>query len=132
MNAATGALAPAQIAKMIDHALLRPELTSADVLDGCGLAARHDVGTVCVKPVDVAIAHDALADTDVLVGTVIAFPHGSLSGAMKAAEAEHALENGARELDMVSTSGACARESTTWSRPRSRRSSPLPEERRSR
>jgi deoxyribose-phosphate aldolase len=101
MNAATGALAPSQIAKMIDHALLRPELTSADVLDGCGLAARHDVGTVCVKPVDVAIAHDVLAATDVLVGTVIAFPHGSVPGAMKAAEAEHARENGARELDMV-------------------------------
>lgn len=97
---ATG-LTPAQIALMIDHALLRPELTEAEVRDGCALAARHSVASVCVKPADVSLAHDALAGSDVMVGTVVAFPHGNVPTAMKVAEAERALSDGARELDVV-------------------------------
>lgn len=66
-----------QIAKLIDHSLLRPELTGDDVRAGCALAARYGVASVCVRPGDVDLAVDLLRGTDVLVGTVAGFPHGS-------------------------------------------------------
>jgi len=66
-----------QLAKVIDHSLLRPELTEADVLAGCELAARYHVATVCVKPYHVKLAKEALKDSDVIVSTVVGFPHGS-------------------------------------------------------
>lgn len=100
-NTRTGGLTVAQVAKMIDHSLLRPELTPDQVLEGCALAARRDVASVCVKPADVLLAAAALRGTDVLVGTVVGFPHGSSSTAIKAAEARDALAAGAEELDMV-------------------------------
>jgi len=90
-----------QLAKVIDHSLLRPELTEADVIAGCELAARYHVATVCVKPCDVKLAKEALKDSDVLVSTVVGFPHGSNLTAIKVAEAEKAMDEGARELDMV-------------------------------
>jgi deoxyribose-phosphate aldolase len=89
------------IAKMIDHSLLRPELTTQEVIDGCKLAAEYDVATVCVKPCDVALAHEILKGTDVLVTTTIGFPHGAQSTTVKVFEAEEAIRNGAVELDMV-------------------------------
>src|SRR5512147_1901514 len=66
-----------QLAKVIDHSLLRPELTEADVIAGCELAARYHTATVCVKPCHVKLAKSVLKDSDVLVSTVIGFPHGS-------------------------------------------------------
>ena len=90
-----------QLAKVIDHSLLRPELTEADVLAGCELAARYHVATVCVKPCHVKLAREALADSDVLVSTVVGFPHGSNLTAIKVAEAQQAVDDGALELDMV-------------------------------
>lgn len=90
-----------QIAKTIDHSLLRPELTEQDVITGCELAARYHVASVCVKPCDVALAIRLLGDTDVGVGTVIGFPHGSSTTATKVFEAQDALRHGATELDMV-------------------------------
>ncbi|HEY7736087.1 MAG TPA: deoxyribose-phosphate aldolase [Candidatus Limnocylindrales bacterium] len=90
-----------QVAKTIDHSLLRPELTLDEVREGCGLAARYDVASVCVRPADVAIAAELLAGSDVAVGTVIGFPHGSHLTATKVFEAERALADGATELDMV-------------------------------
>src|ERR671922_82088 len=90
-----------QLAKVIDHSLLRPELTEADVLAGCELAARYHVATVCVKPCDVKLAKEALKDSDVLVSTVVGFPHGSSLTVIKVAEAEKAMDDGALELDMV-------------------------------
>ncbi len=89
------------IAKMIDHSLLRPELTVRDVIEGCQLAAEYDVATVCVKPCDVATAKQVLLDTDVLVTTVVGFPHGSNLTETKLLEAELAIRDGAVELDMV-------------------------------
>jgi deoxyribose-phosphate aldolase len=91
----------AQLAKVIDHSLLRPELTEADVLAGCELAARYHVATVCVKPCHVRLAKEALKDSDVIVSTVVGFPHGSNQTAIKVAEAQLAMEEGALELDMV-------------------------------
>jgi deoxyribose-phosphate aldolase len=89
------------VAKTIDHSLLRPELDDAFVADGCRLAAEYDVASVCVRPVDVARAARLLRGTDVAVGTVIGFPHGSSTTATKVAEARQALADGATELDMV-------------------------------
>jgi len=94
------------VAKTIDHSLLRPELDDEFVADGCRLAARYDVASVCVKPVDVARANAILAGTDVKVGTVIGFPHGSSVTATKVFEAQRALADGAAELDMVIDIGA--------------------------
>lgn len=91
----------AQIAKTIDHSLLKPELTVDDVLAGCGVAAAYDVASVCCRPIDVVRCSEALDGTDVLVGTVIGFPHGSNLTATKVFEAERAIEDGAVELDMV-------------------------------
>ncbi len=90
-----------QLAKVIDHSLLRPELTEADVLAGCELAARYHVATVCVKPCHVRLAKEALKDSDLLVSTVVGFPHGSNLTSIKVAEAQQALDDGALELDMV-------------------------------
>ncbi len=95
-----------EIAKTIDHSLLRPELDDAFVEDGCRLAARYDVASVCVRPADVRRAAAILAGTEVLVGTTIGFPHGSHITAVKVAEAEQALRDGAAELDMVIQIGA--------------------------
>ena len=94
------------IAKTIDHSLLRPELDDAFVEAGCRLAAEYDVASVCVRPVDVRRAAAILAETDVKVGTVIGFPHGSSTTATKVFEAHRALEDGAAELDMVIDIGA--------------------------
>jgi deoxyribose-phosphate aldolase len=91
----------AQLAKVIDHSLLRPELTEADVLAGCELAARYHVATVCVKPCHVILAKEALKDSDVVVSTVVGFPHGSNLTEIKVAEAQKAMDEGALELDMV-------------------------------
>jgi deoxyribose-phosphate aldolase len=90
-----------QLAKVIDHSLLRPELTEADVIAGCELAARYHTATVCVKPCHVKLARETLKDSDVLVSTVIGFPHGSNLTSIKVAEAKQAMDDGALELDMV-------------------------------
>ena len=90
-----------KVAKTIDHSLLRPELTIDEVLAGCALAAAYDVASVCCRPLDVGQCRDALAGSGVLVGTVVGFPHGASTSAVKAAEAERALDDGAVELDMV-------------------------------
>ena len=90
-----------QIAKTIDHSLLRPELTEQEVAAGCDLAQRYHVASVCAKPCDVPLAARLLKDSDVKVGTVIGFPHGSSTTETKVFEARQALENGAEELDMV-------------------------------
>ncbi|MFO1541216.1 MAG: deoxyribose-phosphate aldolase [Chloroflexota bacterium] len=94
------------IAKTIDHSLLRPELDDAFIDEGCRLAARYDVASVCVRPADVRRAAAILAGTDVRVGTTIGFPHGSHATEVKVAEARRALADGATELDMVLQIGA--------------------------
>jgi deoxyribose-phosphate aldolase len=94
------------VAKSIDHSLLKPELDDAFVEDGCRLAAEYDVASVCVRPADVARARAVLEGTDVAVGTVVGFPHGSSTTATKVFEATEAMRNGATELDMVINIGA--------------------------
>lgn len=89
------------VAKTIDHSLLRPELTLDAVREGCALASEYDVASVCVRPADVALAAELLADSDVLVGTVVGFPHGSSTTTVKVVETEEAVRDGADEIDMV-------------------------------
>jgi deoxyribose-phosphate aldolase len=90
-----------QLAKVIDHSLLKPELTAQEVIDGCILAAKYKTATVCVKPCHVKLAAEVLKGTDVKVSTVIGFPHGSNLTVIKVAEAQAAMDDGAVELDMV-------------------------------
>ncbi len=94
------------IAKTIDHSLLRPELDDAFVEAGCRLAAKYDVASVCVRPADVRRAKAFLEGTDVAVGTTIGFPHGNHATEVKVFEAKRALADGATELDMVLQIGA--------------------------
>ena len=94
------------IAKAIDHSLLRPELDDAFVEDGCRLAARYQVASVCVRPSDVQRAAALLQGTDVAVGTTVGFPHGNHRTDVKVIEARRALDDGATELDMVLQIGA--------------------------
>jgi len=89
------------IAKMIDHSLLHPTMTDQELIDGCLVAIKHKVASVCIKPYAVPLAKEILADSDVNVGTVIGFPHGSSKMAIKLKEAAMALDDGAVELDMV-------------------------------
>ena len=89
------------VAKMIDHSLLQPVLTDSQLDDGCRLAREYDVASVCIKPYYVRRAAELLAGSTVAVGTTIGFPHGGHVPAIKVAESEQALADGARELDMV-------------------------------
>lgn len=106
MTLSVDTLTERDIAKTIDHSLLRPELDDAFIEDGCRLAARYDVASVCVPPVHVRRAAAILAGTDVKVGTVVGFPHGYSTTATKVAETAQALADGAIEIDMVLPIGA--------------------------
>lgn len=89
------------IAKRIDHSLLGPTLTEAELEDGCRLAADYAVASVCIKPFAVTLARRILDGTGVAVGTTVGFPHGGHATAVKVVEAERAMDDGATELDMV-------------------------------
>jgi deoxyribose-phosphate aldolase len=106
MTLSIDSLTERDIAKTIDHSLLRPELDDDFVAEGCRLAARYDVASVCVRPADVRRAKAILDGTDVAVGTTIGFPHGNHLTATKVFEAQRALLDGATELDMVIQIGA--------------------------
>lgn len=90
-----------ELAKMIDHSLLHPTMTDAEILRGCDIARRYEVATVCVKPYAVSLCKAALADSSVKVCSVIGFPHGNSTTAIKVAETEQAIRDGASEIDMV-------------------------------
>jgi deoxyribose-phosphate aldolase len=91
----------AELAGMIDHALLHPTLTDDDLRAGCEVAARLRVATVCIKPYAVGLAAKALAGSGVGVCTVIGFPHGSNATEIKRVEIAAACADGATEVDAV-------------------------------
>jgi deoxyribose-phosphate aldolase len=101
-----GRVSERDVAKTIDHSLLRPELDDAFIEAGCRLAAAYEVASVCVRPADVWRAGRLLAGTDVAVGTTIGFPHGNHRTETKVFEAQQAMADGATELDMVIQIGA--------------------------
>jgi deoxyribose-phosphate aldolase len=90
-----------ELAGMIDHSLLHPTLTDQELEDGCRLAARYRVASVCIKPYFVRRAAQLLAGTQVKVGAVIGFPHGNSATESKRYETELACKDGAVEIDMV-------------------------------
>jgi len=89
------------IAKMIDHSLLNPALTGPELEAGCQLALRYDVASVCILPYYAAACAELLAGSTVQPSTTIGFPHGGHTTAVKLAEVQQALKDGATELDMV-------------------------------
>ena len=94
-------LSPVSIAKVIDHSLLNPAYTDLELKQGCELAAKYKVASVCIKPYAVRMAAHLLQGTNVAVGTVIGFPHGNSAVDIKVKEAEKACGDGAIELDAV-------------------------------
>ena len=89
------------IAQMIDHSLLRPELTEEDVRKGCQIAKKYKVATVCCRPSEVTLVKELLQGSDVKTTTVVGFPHGYNKTETKVFEAEQAIKDGAVEVDMV-------------------------------
>ncbi len=94
------------VAKLIDHTLLKPDATQAQIERLCGEARTHGFAGVCVNPVWVRFAKEQLQGTGVKVCTVIGFPLGATTPQVKAFEAQDAIQNGADELDMVLNIGA--------------------------
>jgi deoxyribose-phosphate aldolase len=89
------------LAKMIDHSLLQPNLTAADLEAGCKLALAYDVASVCILPYYLKRCADLLRGSTVNASTTIGFPHGGHTTSTKVAEAKQALADGGQELDMV-------------------------------
>ena len=89
------------VAKMIDHSLLNPSLTTRELEEGCALAIRYKVASVCILPYALARCAELLAGTTVNASTTIGFPHGGHTTAIKIAEARQALADGGQELDAV-------------------------------
>lgn len=89
------------VAKMIDHSLLRPDLTKAEVEAGLATALECDTASVCVRPADVPLAAATLRGSQVLPGTVVGFPHGSTTTKAKVFETTELIALGAKEIDMV-------------------------------
>jgi deoxyribose-phosphate aldolase len=90
-----------QVAKTIDYALLRPDMTREEVREGCQVALKYDVASVCCKPADVAFCADILRGSDVHVGTVVGFPHGNSATSVKVFETKQVVADGATEIDVV-------------------------------
>ena len=90
-----------QIAKTIDHTLLKPDATKAQILKLCDEAKTYGFASVCVNPSRIALAAEALKGTDVTPCCVVGFPLGAIPSESKAAETAVAVKNGAREIDMV-------------------------------
>ena len=90
-----------EISKMIDHSLLQPVLTTADLENGIQLALQYDVASVCIMPYYLRRCAELLKGSTVKASTTIGFPHGGHATATKVAEARLALDDGGQELDMV-------------------------------
>jgi deoxyribose-phosphate aldolase len=90
-----------RVAKTIDHSTLGPAMTLDEVKAGCDVALKYDVASVCCKPCDVKFVAEILKGSDVLVGTVVGFPHGSSTTESKVSETKQAVADGAVEIDVV-------------------------------
>jgi deoxyribose-phosphate aldolase len=90
-----------EIAKMIDHSLLHPAMTDKELKEGCLLAVKYNVASVCIKPYAVKMAAGILKGTGVKTGSVVGFPHGNSLIEVKVFESEKAISDGAEEIDLV-------------------------------
>ena len=97
---------PQDIARYIDHTLLRPDANQEDIKKLCQEAKEYGFASVCLNPIYVKLAADILKDTPVKVCTVIGFPFGTHLPEIKSMEARRAIRDGAREIDMVINIGA--------------------------
>ena len=97
---------PEELARRIDHALLRPEKSSEAFVNLCDEAKKYGFFSVCVNPHWVKFCSELLKDTDVKVVSVVSFPFGQMTPRMKAMEAAETVEGGAEEVDMVMNIGA--------------------------
>ena len=97
---------PAEMAKFIDHTLLKPEASKADILKVCAEAKELHTASVCVNPSYIKLVAQELAGSGVTPCCVIGFPLGATTPEVKAFEAANAADNGAREVDMVINVGA--------------------------
>ena len=95
-----------QLAKYIDHTLLKPDATAAQIIRICDEAKQYGFASVCVNPSRIALVAEQLKGTDVTPCCVVGFPLGAIPPESKAAEAAVAVNNGAREVDMVINIGA--------------------------
>lgn len=94
-----------EVAARIDHAALKPFLTEEEMVADARMCAGRGVFSICLRPSDVRLGAQILADSETLVGMVVGFPHGSNLTDVKALEASRGLEDGADELDMVMNIG---------------------------
>ena len=92
---------PGDLARYIDHTLLRPDASAAEIDTLCAEAKEHGFAAVCINPTWVRRAAENLRGTDVAVASVIGFPFGAATAEVKAHEARRAIRDGAREIDMV-------------------------------
>jgi deoxyribose-phosphate aldolase len=97
---------PVNLAKYIDHTLLKPDATDADIDRLCGEAKQHGFASVCINPVWVSRAAGILKGSGVAVASVIGFPFGATMSEIKAYETRRVIRDGAREIDMVINIGA--------------------------
>jgi deoxyribose-phosphate aldolase len=94
-----------QVAQTIDHAVLKPETTDADLAANAKICIQNQVFSMCVKPCDIKTAKELLKKSDVKVSCVLSFPHGADATTVKAFQAKQAIEDGVDEIDMVMNIG---------------------------
>ncbi len=95
----------AEVASTIDHAVLKPEQTEADLLENIELCRKYGTASICVRPSDVRLAAGLLAGSPVMVSTVLSFPHGADTTPAKVFQAQQAIADGVQEIDMVMNIG---------------------------
>ena len=91
-------ITPQDIAKMLDHSTLQPNLTQEDIRKGCEIALRYGTASVCARPGDMPLVAELLKGSDVKVCTVIGFPHGNHKPQIKLAEAQAAAYRTAKQI----------------------------------
>lgn len=94
-----------QVAKTIDHAVLKPDQTMADLETNAEMCIQYGVFSMCVKPCDIKAAKELLKNSEVKVSCVLSFPHGADATPVKACQAKQAIEDGVDEIDMVMNIG---------------------------
>ncbi|VGO23384.1 deoxyribose-phosphate aldolase [Pontiella sulfatireligans] len=95
----------AEVASKIDHAVLKPDQTEADVRENAAMCIERGVASMCVRPCDVKLTAELLKDSPVMVSCVLSFPHGADAAPVKAFQAKQAIEDGVQEIDMVMNIG---------------------------
>ncbi|MCF7817488.1 MAG: deoxyribose-phosphate aldolase [Kiritimatiellales bacterium] len=94
-----------EVASKIDHAVLKPDQTEADVRENAAMCIARGVASLCVRPCDVKLAAELLKDSPVMVSCVLSFPHGADATPTKLFQAQQAISDGVQEIDMVMNIG---------------------------